>query len=483
MIETYEALKDLIDTKLNDNDNDILFDTTLFNSGKISYTNKVPVTGTYSVEEKQVVPAHITDINSRYINIPNTNALEASISIEFDMFVRDYLTLNNYTDQEKYKSVSYNSAQLAINSMQRDLLAQKFPLGDSGLYFGGEDSNATIEYSTAFKCNTIYLKVDLKNTEDEIIFKAENSGGDFIRIGKTDQAIFLTWSVDGGDTIGVTYSLGVNEIVVYYDADGLWNLVVGDASESQSVAVTQDSFDEISISPASTTGFEGIVYQLIVDNAIITSDDVSDVETTVSPALINLADFDSRYTLNQQGSYTLTTNEVTNAVLWGSLGNVVFSFEGLVPIGDMFFNDEGYPRQMFFLNIPCLLSKDVLFGNSTEFYLDDVRVYPVDRKTTYGTQLGTTQYIEGLTGTSIVEENLRDLETTFFYKPSRKMNEIFKHIVSNDAVQNEIYELTVQYPFFKQIYNVIIDSGGSSNNLNEFHTFSVSYKNKDASLT
>jgi hypothetical protein len=485
MIETYEALKDLLDEKLNANTYEILFDTTLFNSGKISYTSKVDVDGTYQVQEKQVVPAHITEINSRYINIPNTNSLEASIGIEFDVFVRDYLTLNNIPDQTKYKSVSYNNTQLSINEMQRNLLAQKFQLGDSGIHFGGEDSTGKFTFATPFVYNTIYLNVDIKEEEEDgdIFYVAD--GTDIMYLKYTDTDIEFHWNFGAALSLSTPFTYGVNEIVIWRDANGNWNLTVEGTTVTQADVNTPTAYTELTISPILSPyeGLNGILYQVIVDDAIITLADVSDVETAVSPALINLADFDDRYEFNQEGTYTLVTNTITNSILWGSLGNVVFSFEGLVPIGDMFFNDDGYPRQMFYLNIPCLISNDLIFGNSTEYYLDDVRIYPVDRKTTYGTQMNTETYINGLTATSIAEQNMRDLETTFFYKSSRKLNNVFKHVVSNASLQNTVYELVVQYPFWKETYNVIIDSGGSSNNVNSFHTFSVTYKNKDASLT
>ena len=483
--DTYNSIKDLIDEKLNDNDNGIIFDTTLFNSQKISYTNTVNVSGTDRTEDKQVVPAHIVEINSRYINIPQTDALEAGISMEFDVFVRDSNTLNNAQDQEKYESVSYNNTIIAINNLQKELLAESFTLGDSGLYFGGEDSEGEVILSSAVAFNTIYLKVDIKNLDTENLFTCSN-GGFEISINKTATSIQLYWNTPtGGDyLLGINYEEGINEIVAYYDENDFWNLVVNGVATQQQDTATQGTFDTFYISPTSKPyGFDGILYQLIIDDKQITSNDTNDVETSVSPANVNFKDFDDRYSFNQTGTYVLSSNQVDNCILTGSDGNITFGFEGLIPIGDMFYNDEGYPRQMFFLSIPCLISDDLLFGNSTEYYLDGNRIYPVDRNTTYGTEQNTAQYINATTAKSVAEENARDLENSFFYKPSRQINQLFKHIVSNSTEQNKVYQLVVQYPFWRETYDVIIDSGGTSTNLNQFHTFTLTYKNKDDNLS
>ena len=488
-MKKYEAIKDLIDETLNGNPNGILFDTTLFNSKKLSYTNNVDILGTLRTQEKQVTPAHITEINARYINIPNTDAQEANIGIEFDVFIKDSTELSNVPDQTKYESVSYNNTLLAINNLQKELLAKKYTLGDSGLYFGGEDSGLEIEYATSFNYNTIYIKADLTNTDDEDIFYAKNTAGTReLQVIKDATDITFVWNTVGTYSISGDYTTGMNEIVIFYDSDNYWNLYInGVLKERLQDLQVQGYFDTMYIGNAGsittrTDPFEGVLYQVLIDVDTITSNDVENVEETVSPAAINLADFDSRYTAKQNGSFEIATNEVTNCVLWGSLGSIVFSFEELIPIGDMFYNDEGYPRQMFYLNIPCLISNDLMFGNSTEYYIDGVRMYPVDRQHTFGTEYETAQKINKKFGVGVVNENMKDMSHTFFYKPSKQLNKLFKHIVSNTVTPNKVYELVVQYPFYRETYDVNIDSGGSNPNLNEFQTITVTYKQADELL-
>jgi hypothetical protein len=482
MITTYDAIKNLIEEKLNENIYGIEFQTNIFNSKKITYEKKENNDDGVSVDTKKVIPTQIVQIPGNYINIPNTKVIEASIGIDFDLFVRDYETLP-YNMQEKYRSVDYTNTLSAINDFQSELLAQRFTLGDSGIMFGGTDSIANFEFSTGFKYNTIYMKLDVKTNDSESLFEVEGTSPNKIVIDKTSTNIVAIIFVGGGAvTLTVPYETGTNEICLFYDEDDYWNLYVNGEIDREISSTTQSDFSEGIIVPSED--FNGVLYQLLIDDDITASTDIENgLETVITAPKINLKDFTSRYELTQTGSLTLTTNSISNCLTWGSEGNVVFGFETLTPIDEVRYADEGYPRQLFALGIPCLISNDVLLGNSTEYKIDGIQVYPVDRQHSYGSELGSRQYINGLTAKSIIEENMKDMSQTFFCKPSKKLLELEKQITKLDSVQNKVFQLVVQYPFYSQTYNVIIDSGGLSTNINQLQTLTVTYKVKEDSLT
>ena len=88
MISSYNALRDLISEKLNENSNDIIFDVSLYNSDKTKYTEDINEDDGVTVTTKRIVPSNIVEIVGNYINIPNVSVTENAISMEFDLVAR-----------------------------------------------------------------------------------------------------------------------------------------------------------------------------------------------------------------------------------------------------------------------------------------------------------------------------------------------------------------------------------------------------------
>ena len=476
MISSYEALKDLIDGKLNGNANGSIFDTHLYNRKRTQYSQEFDNEGDFGVTEKKVVPSNIVDIVGNYINIPNTSMTRNTISLEFDIF-RDSYTTVPLQEQSKWLSVDYLNTIGAIDNMIQELLATYHPLGDVNLYFGGTDSNATFGYASTRIWNTLMLDVDIKNNDVESLLYAVN-GSDYYKLTKDDTNIILEVKI-GVTTISLTrpYTIGNNVIYTYYDAGGSWNLVVNGNSDSTLFVTTQTSYTGGTISI--DNDFNGVLHQLLIDTDIITPTDIENGLESVLEPFINLKDFTSRYALNNEGSTALTTNTVSNCILWGEEGNAIFGFETLVPISEVRFIDDGRPRQLFGLGIECLISKDIILGNLTEYFLDGKQIFPIDRQHTYAIEGNSEQYINDNFSKMYGDKNGKDLTQSFFYKPDKLHNKLVKHITSDEVVQNQSYELVVQYPFHKETYNVLIDGGGMPTNINTSTTFTVTYKQID----
>jgi hypothetical protein len=248
MIGSYNALRELIDERLNDNSVGIKFDVSLYNTDKTNYKEKTNDDDGVSITTSRVVPTNIVEIVGNYINIPNTSVTENAISIEFDIFV------NNYTDvpflqQQEFKSVDYGNSLLAIDNLRKELLAKYYPLGQSGLMFGGVDSRLFVNLDNSFIPNTIYMDVDIKNKDIESLLYMQNTSLTFIRIDKTETD--LTVEIDIGGvvrTFTVPYKIGLYELVLWFDVNNKWNFTVNGVNEVQTNASTITDFDGFDIS-------------------------------------------------------------------------------------------------------------------------------------------------------------------------------------------------------------------------------------------
>ena len=316
------------------------------------------------------------------------------------------------------------------------------------------------------------MKVDLKNNDAETILLGSGGIRD-ISIFKSGTAITLQI---GASSVSVPFELGVNDIYVYSPDGATHTLVVGENSDTV-ITLPQGLHNFGFISP--TKDFEGIIYELLLDDGIITSPDVSNV---INPKIL-LKDFQSRYTLSNNGTIVFDDESIDDCILWGDAGNAVFSFDTLVPISEIRWFDDGKPYQMFGLGINCLISEDIIYGNNYEYFLDGEQIFPIDRQHSYSAQGDLVQYIMGNFAKQINEENAKDLSHTFFYKPKKNLTELAKQLTGNTEEQNKSYTLLVQFPFYKETYEVLIDSGGLSGNINELSTLTITYKQKDDALS
>ncbi len=486
MINYQQGLRDLINTTLNANDNGIIFNTEIYNSKEINYYKDYQDESGYGVTRKRLVPSMITQIIGNYINIPNISVTDNSISLEFDLCIDDYTSLR-YEKQDEYKSVDYSNTLLAIDNLRQELLAKYHPLGDKLLRFGGIDSKASVDIDTSFDVKTIYIDfIPKNNLEEDILGMLDGIATRYDIIYKDED--YITFKTDTSLTAQIPYTVGERiKLIFYYDdSSNTWTGKNVDTGALYGTGGSSSAFDINKLIFGGETGFSGILYELYIDNE--KHEEISDEDSYN----IILADFDSKETFTNQGESTFgSTNEINNCILWGSYGNAIFSFETLVPFGDILNKDDGTRWQLFGLTINALVSNDILFGNNFEYHLTvpytnksglteyvEEQIYPVDRQLTYASNYETYQRINDKYGTGIVVENAKDLTKSFFYDGSYHIESLLRQIAKNDQEQNQEYTLRVQYPFFTQTYTVNVENGGTSPNLNELTTLTVTFKEK-----
>ena len=479
MIQFQEKIRDLVDEKLNDNDYGIVFDVSLYNSTRKEYEKTVNNTDDYGTTTSRFVPVNISNISGEYLNIPNVSVLTSAISLDFDLFLGSYTDLP-YQEQNKFLPVDYESTLSAIEDFRHSILAKPFSLGTKLLYFGGEDSYASVT-STASDFNTIYIKFTPLGVDTEKIFESTN-----LTINKTGTGISITCS--GGTSGQIDYTVGEEKEFIVYEISGTCSIY--DGTTKQSVTSASQSVSTFTLGN-STNGLEAKLERFTVSSTYITESSkdniLNDIDTYLSGIFIDYYDFENRRILtnNISSSWSGTIN---NCITFGSEGVIAFSVDALVPVGDVVW-DGNYAYQEFGMDLGGIISQDVILGNYFDYFLRDktagdssVQVYPVDRQHSYNMEIETAQYINGTYGVSVGKENMKDITQTFYYIPSKTANKLLKQITINTITQNREFELVVYFPFFTVSYDVIVENGGTSPNINDLATFTLTFKQIDSNL-
>jgi hypothetical protein len=179
--------------------------------------------------------------------------------------------------------------------------------------------------------------------------------------------------------------------------------------------------------------------------------------------------------LTNDGGVTILSSTIYNSILYGEDGNAVFQVYPLVAY-DKYVARNGYNYHSFSLQLEAMVGDNFIFGNNFEYYLNDNRVYPVDRNHTFGLDTKGKQGMNNNIMTFIGSESSLDWTQSFFYQPTRFLTSLVKKITTGDISQNTVYELKVQYPFWSKTYNIIIEGGGINTDINSITTFSLTLK-------
>ena len=472
----YEKLKDLVLTKLNNNNYGIIFDVDIFNSPEHDYEIEVNKENGYGVDVKRVVPTMISTPFGDNIPVPNTFGVDGSFDILFDIFVGDETKFIDKEDEEKFKSAGYFNTIYSIQDFITNNLSRVLPLGRSAIFFGGEDSTFSSSGSIT-PIDTIYIEFVPQDDYEESILKT-----DTIEIIKLNDGT-ISFSIDGiNKNTTVQYSVGeTNKLLLWNDGT---NFYLND----DLVNFYNDTSENITtVELGNTTGLNAKVYDVRLGSTTLTYDTIDNVDDVSWNVLYaDFEDIDAITNLGETvGEFDGTCD---NCILWGEDGNFVLGFTTLVPIEPMSIDNE-YKYQKFSLTVPFLFSKDIVFGNQFRYFLnldpdndgefddnDDFEVFAVNRKHSYGTETTSRQNILENIGKSMVNESMRDVSKTFIYKPERNLTKLLRKIMNDDVSQNKRYRIRVQAPFFKTDFECVVDGGGNGTELNTFSVFTVQFK-------
>ena len=406
-----QSLYNLISTKLNENSYDVEFNSDLFNSKRNNYYY-IDTIG----QRKREVPVVITDVVGEYLNVPNANSTTNTTTIQFDVYVgtdegSDYNT-------NEFQNVQYNDTLNAIEEFKNSLLAKYFPLGTAYLYMGGEDSSFTGQTSITNNAKFLYFNFIPYNTDIETIYDPTTStSGEYVL---TKTATDFEFTITTGNTISIPYTVNEEVEITITNSGSVWSITDGTNTDDILLTATQN-LQTFTI--GRTTGFEGLFKRLVIDDSFESS--VDDVDN----AKVDISTWTSKDTLVNSGEETLTSNSISNCILWSEDGNAIFGFGTLNPISDVRPVDGSNNYQAFELESTVFISNDVLFGNNFEYYLDGLQIYPIDRQHTLATETGSAQKINANYNEHVVEESSREHTLSFYYIPSKQLTSLLKHAV------------------------------------------------------
>jgi hypothetical protein len=467
MIYYQKALKNFIDEKLNENTQGILFDVNLYNDiASDDFNVESSIENTYKTEKKRYVPTMITNINGEYIPIPNLNGTSNNVEIIFDLAIDD---MTGRDREDEFTTVDYNNTLSAIDEFKNTILANYFPLGNHNLMMGGEDSTFDINQSISINKKVMYFDLTPYNADIEVLF------GDTTSVGSLHKtATHIVYEVATGNEIKIPYTANTNiKFVIYQQSNLTWTIT--DGTNTDTVVNATVSTTGTTLTFGETTGFEGIVKRLAISSSAIPSFDFDNVDTELSVYEIDLHSFDDKDLLTNNGTITLLPSDIDNCVLWGEDGNAVFQVYPLAVVGE-YQAENGINYHSFSLQIEAMVGDNFIFGNNFEYYIDDIRVYPVDRNHTFALDTQGRQGINENVMSFIGSESSLDWTQSFFYQPTKQLTSLVKKLTTGDVAQNTVYTIKVQYPFWNKEYNVVVEGGGLNADINSITTFTLQFK-------
>lgn len=452
-----QSLATFIRNKLTVNTKNVLFDVNLYNDIMNDDANvEESVENTYKTEFKRRVPTMITNINGEYIPIPNLNGTNNSLEIIFDLVVDD---MTGTERESEFEYVDYDDTLLAIDEFKNTLLANYYPLGDSNIMLGGEDSKIEMTYSTPFNMETIRLTFTPLDNDEETIL----SDNELTNIGNLEKnATHIRFYNEESNVIAIEYDENIEIDLVIYKDGTRWYITDGTNTDSN---VSSQVIPYNTITLGYDTGLNAKIKSLSVSSENYLSTELEE---------ISISDFDNKNIITNNGSVS-TGIIATNCILFGSDGNAVFQVYPLAVIGQ-YSAENGVNYHQFSLQLEAMIGDNFIFGNNFEYYIDNTRVYPVDRNHTFALDTQGRQGINDNVMEFIGSESSLDWSQSFFYQPTKKLTSLVKKITTGDVEQNTIYTIRVQYPFWVKEYDVVIEGGGINTDINSITTFTLQFK-------
>ena len=459
MIYYQKALKTFIDEKLSENTFGVLFDVNLYNDivGD-DFNEESNVDNTYKTEFKRKVPAMITNIQGEYIPIPNLNGTNNSVEIIFDLAIDD---MTGTEREEEFSYVDYNDTLSAIDEFKNTLLANYYPLGNSNIMLGGEDSKINIDAGVGMEMKTTVLTFTPTTNDEETIFT--NGSTTLGKLYKTSSHI--KFYNETTNILSVPYTVNEEVTITIYRSTYNWNMSNG-TDISTDISTQQILYGDVNI--GYSTGLQAKIKSLTMTSELLASE--------LTPE-IDISDFDNKDVITNDGDLTVAI-EALNCILFGEDGNVVFQVYPLAVVGD-YKAKNGINYHSFSLQLEAMIGDNFIFGNNFEYYIDDEQVYPVDRNHTFALDVQGRQGINENVMTFVGSESSLDWTQSFFYQPSTLMTSLVKKITTGVVAQNTVYTIKVQYPFWNKEYEVIIEGGGINTDINSITTFTLQFKLAD----
>lgn len=453
MIEFQKAIKNLLQEELNKNTQGLNFEVSLYNVKTNSLLeNELPVGDTYATQQKRFIPFLIEDISGDYADLQNLTALEATINTSF-LIPTDDTDFNNMVIDEGFEKVSRS-----LDELRKRLLANTLTLGSEKYLL---PKNFRLDFSEMFYSLNLILNFP------------DRSSGDIL---KTTNSSDLTVSKDK-DNIIISIPDEDLSTSIPYETDREYSITiensVGDFLEAEDGTELEDGDLIIFFDKERITGKPNY-YIKPTDkypmNNLLSFGGVQMYAKQLSfrfgPLITNFLTLENRnsnYQTPEDQAYSLQSGEVKT---FGSVGNITFGFSVPNPTTNQFTFGNGLNYQQFEMNMDVFVTDNVFVGNIIEYYLDDIRIYPIFRDESYASETDGSQIVGQQVTRHTAIQTAVGREYSVFYKVDEKLNQLLEKITSETPNPNEVHKLKVKYPFVEREHDVIITQGalGISNN-------------------
>jgi hypothetical protein len=436
MIQFQKAIRDTLQEELNKNTQGLNFEVSLYSvKSNDLLENTERVENTYATEQKRFIPVIIEDISGDFADLQNVTTTDATINLSI-LIPTDEKDFQNILVEETFENVS-----LELDNLRKRLQAETLTLGDK-LTLIGKNYLLKLE-STSPRYIDLYLTFPDKS--DGMIIK-----NDVMSLEKANNLIKLTLN-------GVSTSLS-------YESEKEYRIRLENFDNTITLSLDDVSVEIDNINPFnydSQFEFGGALMRV---RKIEMYDDPNNKPIVIN----NLKTLEGIYEINIDATNAKYPIEV------GSIGSMTLGFSIPSPTTNQVTFGNGLNYQIFQLDLSAFVTDNVFVGNIVEYYIDDVRVYPIFRDEPFATETDSAQVIGDQITRHTATQSILSREYTVFLKEDQKLLDLAEKITNENPNPNELFTFKVVYPLFQREYTMIITQGalGITNN----QPISISFK-------
>jgi hypothetical protein len=436
MIQLQKAIRDTLQDEFNKNTQGLHFEVSLYNvKSNDLLENTERIENTYATEQKRFIPVVIEDISGEYADLQNVTTTNATINMSL-LIPTDEMDYNNIVVEETFEKVG-----IALDELRQRLQAETLPLGKR-LTLIGEN------YELGIKSNSpkfIDIYATFPDESDGMIIENDvmslEKDGNSIKLTLNNVSESISYDVD--KEYKITIEKDGNELI----------LSLNEFSKTIDNQTTFDYSDDFTFGGALMRVRKVELYD-DPNNKIIV---INDLKTFEGTSLSDITITNAKYPI-----------EV------GSIGSMTLGFSIPNPTTNQVTFGNGLNYQVFQLDLTAFITDNVFVGNVVEYYIDDVRIFPIYRDEPFVSETDASQVIGEQITKHTATQSVLSREYTVFLKEDRKLLKLAQKITREDPDPNELFAFKIVYPLFEREYVMILTQGalGITNN----QPISISFK-------
>lgn len=449
MIQLQESIRERLQTELNKNTQGLNFEVSLYNVKTNSLLEREEQIGnTYARRQKRFIPVLIENISGDYADLQNLTAATANMNTSF-MIPTDADDFNNMAVDETFTKVSQ-----ALDELRERTLAENLPLGETRYILPSSFRLTFLNDTETYNANYIKISSSFKTQPGIII----TDNGNFT-VSKTQNTIVFS-------APSTVFQYVIEEdkeydIFIYFVENDEMQISINDG-----VNITNETIENITYNPNDLV-FGGTYMEVKevsiggVTNGVITESVKLDNFKTLTPVVGTPSLIDT----------TLSKNVIQK----GTLGTIVFGYSIPNPTTNQFTFGNGLNYQQFELDMDVFITDSVFVGNDVEYYLDDVRIYPIFRDEPFVSETDASQVVSEQITRHTAVQSVLSREFSMYFKQDLKLIELAEKMTSTTPNPNEVFDLKIKYPLFEREYKVILTQAAMGISNNEPISLSVKF--------